>query len=217
MQEVATFMMRMIQVPNVPANILPHGSGITSKPTAATHHEGSEEDEPSRKFGLPHGDDVRDPERSNHDRLGTWRVAEDVRVHHLRLRCVHVLGACGRARHWLPLRCLKQLGRVEDLRQDSRESKAGVQRTADYAEPVGQHSTRCRAAPKAGAAESHVERICGHDSPHGVHPPAGLGQLQGPVLIEVEEFAWPRDHVDRPKSFEAHVRQIEIHEAEITE
>ena len=49
-----------------------------------------------------------------------------------------------------------QLRRMEDLGDDGGESKAGVQRSTDHAEPVGQQRTRRRAAPKPGAAETHT-------------------------------------------------------------
>ena len=35
------------------------------------------------------------------------------------------------------------------------------------------------------------------------------------TIVEVEQVAWTRDAIDRPKSFKGHVREIKIHEAEI--
>ena len=106
---------------------------------------------------------------------------------------------------------------MKDLGQDGGKKKSGVKRSADDTEPVGQESTRRRAAPPTGATEPQVERIRRGKGPHGIYPPSGLGQLQGPVLMTAEEIAWARDAIDRPKSFEGHMRKVKINVAEIAE
>lgn len=67
-------------------------------------HWRGEKDEPSRKPGLSRGHDIRDPERGNHNRRRTWRVAKSVGLHHKYLCSVHISSACGTSCHRLPPR-----------------------------------------------------------------------------------------------------------------